>query len=766
MSLDQRPDRRCFFKVGAGAGGALVVAWLLAPDNALCADGAAKGAGSAKPDERYQPQFFVTIHPDNTVIVAANRLEFGQGVTTAFAMLVAEELDFPLDRIQTRLGGNLEAYKDPVMGMHLTGGSSSVRNSYIQYRRLGAMTRALLVAAAAKRWGVPVERVSTAQGYVVSAGQRSSYGELASEASALPLPFADPEAVPLKTSSSFSLIGKPTRRLDNSSVVLGQKVYGCDVKRPGQLTALLVRAPTCGVGQVKTFDGTKASQLKGVRGVFKVDWGPRSSGVAIVADGFWAAKQARDLLRVTFAMDPEAERNLNTPELLSTFRKLAQKPSLVALEGSAGFTRSGVDGAPQKLLLEYEFPYLAHAAMEPLNATVDLRDDGCDIWTATQIPGIDASAAASFLGIPAGSVVLHCLPAGGGFGRRAVMAPDYIVMACAVAKGWRDLGGKGPVQVMWTREDDMTGGQYRPMHLHRAELGFDAKGALLAWDHVVVGQSIMAGLSGGAPSTPPKSVDGTMVKGLVENIYGLPLRVRAEHPSLPIPVLWWRSVEHSHTAYVVETVIDECARRVGQDPVAFRLSRFGPQHKRHRAALELAAKKARYGSKVLIPGRAWGVAVHESFGSVVAYVVEVSLEDAKGEGAKGEDASAEGASSPPSKKIVVHRVTAGVHCNLVVNPLTAEAQIEGGMIYGLTGFLPGSEVTFDKGQPQQNQFSSFRVPRFSDVPPKVDVHFVPSDEAPTGLGEPGLPPFLPAVANALAKLTGRIPTQLPLRDFI
>jgi isoquinoline 1-oxidoreductase beta subunit len=402
------------------------------------------------------------------------------------------------------------------------------------------------------------------------------------------------------------------------------------------------------------------------------------------------------------------------------------------------------------MVLEYEFPFLAHASMEPLNATVDLRADSLEIWTGTQMPGIDAVAAGALAGLPADKVKLNCLPAGGGFGRRAVTTSDFVTLAVAVAKTWRANGGSGPIQLLWTREDDMTGGYYRPMHVHRAELGFGPKGELLAWDHVVVGQSIMGG-SAFAPASANETVDRSMVEGIINNTYRLPMRLRASHPKVPVPVLWWRSVEHTHTAYVVETVIDECARRAGVDPVAFRLARYGtdPKHLRHRKALELAVAKARYGKKRLVAGRSWGVAVHESFQTVVAYIVEVSIEGAD-----------------TAKRVVVNRVTAGVHCNTVVNPLSATAQIEGGMVYGMTGLLPGSEITIADGRPVQNQFSQFRVPRMSDMPAKVDIHFVPSDDAPTGLGEPGLPPYLPAVANALARLTGKIPTQLPLRDFV
>lgn len=742
----RRQDRRGFFRLGAAAaGGAVLATWVGPESDAAANTSVPRQVQKQSTDDRLSPGFFVEIGADNSVTVVINRLEFGQGVATALAMILAEELDYPPEKMLTRLGGNVEAYKDPVMGLHLTGGSSSIRNSYGQYRRLGALARHQLVQAAAARWGVAAESLRTEQGSVVGGARRASYGELAADAAAVPLP----AEVPLKDPAQFRVIGQPLGRHDNRSVVDGSKVFGIDVRRPGQLFALVVRAPTCGMGQVKTFDGTASSQVKGVKGVFKVTWGPLASGVAIVAESFWAAKQARDVLSVVFDEGPSGSQATSTPELFAEFRRRASEPALTALAGAAGFSVSSLEQSPQKLVLEYEFPYLAHAAMEPLNATVDLRGDSCEIWTGTQMPGVDAAAAAAMAGLDSSQVKLHCLPAGGGFGRRAVTSSDFVSLAVAVAKAWRGLGGQGPLQVLWTREDDMTGGYYRPMHFHRAELGFDSKGALLAWDHVVVGQSIMEGAQMTGPSTASAQADRLMVGGLIDNIYGLPLRVRADHPRVPVPVLWWRSVEHTHNAYVIETVIDECSRRAGMDPVAYRLARFGPQHSRHRAALELAVKKARYGSKKLIPGRAWGVAVHESFETVVAYIVEVSLE---GEG--------------PKKRVVVQRVTAGVHCNLVVNPLSAAAQVEGGFVYGLTGFLPGSAITLDKGKPQQDQFSSFRVPRMSDCPTKVDIHFVPSKEPPTGLGEPGLPPYLPAVANALAKLSGRIPTQLPLQDFV
>lgn len=375
--------------------------------------------------------------------------------------------------------------------------------------------------------------------------------------------------------------------------------------------------------------------------------------------------------------------------------------------------------------------------MEPLNCTVRIGGDGAELWVGSQMPGLDGAAAARVLGLKPEQVRVHVQAAGGGFGRRAIATSDYVTEACQVAKAARAAGQEAPVRTLWSREDDIRGGYYRPMHLHRARIGHDERGRVLAWDHVIVGQSILAGTPF-EPMMVKNGIDATAVEGMREP-YPLPMRLTVHHPKVNVPVLWWRSVGSTHTAFVMETLIDEIARATRQDPVAYRLQLIGDKHPRHRAALQLAVDKSGYGRKTLPAGHAWGVALHESFESVVAYVVEASV-----------------AQGRPR----LHRVTAGVHCNLVVNPRTVEAQVQGAALMGLSMCLPGAAITLNDGVVEQRNFSDFNVPRITDMP-AIAVHTVPSADPPTGMGEPGLPPLAPAFANAVARLTGKAIRRLP-----
>jgi isoquinoline 1-oxidoreductase beta subunit len=375
--------------------------------------------------------------------------------------------------------------------------------------------------------------------------------------------------------------------------------------------------------------------------------------------------------------------------------------------------------------------------MEPLNCTVTLTEGRAELWVGSQCAELDAAAAARVLDLKPEQVVVHVQMAGGGFGRRFSSTSDTVVEACAIAKSARAAGLNAPVRTLWSREDDMRGGFYRPMHLHRARIGFDDQGKVLAWDHVIVGQSITTG-SVFEQFQVKNGIDGTATEGMREP-YPLPMRLTVHHPKLNVPVLWWRSVGSTHTAFVMETLIDEIARATRQDPVAYRMDLFGDKHPRHRAALQLAVDKSGYSKRSLPAGRAWGVAVHESFDSVVAYVVEASVKDGQP---------------------VLHRVTAGVHCNLAVNPRAVEAQVQGAAVMGLSMCLPGSAITLKDGIVEQSNFGDYTVARITDVP-EFDVNIVPSAEPPTGMGEPGLPPLAPAFANAIAQLTGKPLRQLP-----
>jgi len=711
--------RRSFLKL-AGAGGLVLGAF---PHLALAQGASADTA--LKPTQ--QPSAFVQIAPNGEVTVAINRLEFGQGVQTALPMILAEELDTDWSLVRSRHGNSDPAYADPLWGIHLTGGSNSIKHSFTQYRELGARARAMLLSAAATRWNVDVATLRTQSGTVIGpGGLKLGYGELAEAAMALPVP----EKVVLKDPKDFRLIGRPTNRLDAKAKSSGRQDFGIDTHLPGQLTAVVAHPPVFGA-RIASLDDSAARAIKGVKAVLRVPLDRGAEGVAVVADGYWPAKLGRDALKVEW--DASKVEKVDSDKLLAQYRELAKQSGPRQFDADM----APLATAPKHIDAEFIFPYLAHAPMEPLNCTVQLSEGKADLWIGTQFPGVDGAAAARVLGLKPEQVAMHVQMAGGGFGRRAVGSSDYVVEACEIAKAARAAGLNAPVRMVWSREDDIKGGYYRPMHLHRARIGFDARGQVLAWDHVLVGQSITAGtpFEGGMIKN---GIDATAVEGM-RDPYALPMRLTVHHPKVNVPVLWWRSVGSTHTAFVMETLIDEIARATKQDPVAYRLALFGDKHPRHRAALQLAVDKSGYGKKRLPAGRAWGVAVHESFESVVAYVVEASAK-------KG---------SP-----VLHRVTAGVHCNLVVNPRTVEAQVQGAALMGLSMCLPGAAITLKDGEVQQSNFGDFVVPRITDMP-EVAVHTVPSADPPTGMGEPGLPPLAPAFANAIAKLTGKPVRQLP-----
>jgi len=720
-AADEGLPRRSFLKL-ATAGGFALGAFPLA----VTAQQAAPSDG-LKPTQI--PNAFVQIARDGTVTVTINRLDFGQGVQTGLPMILAEELDADWSKVRSVHGDANPAYADPAFGIHLTGGSNSIKNSYTQYRELGARTRAMLVSAAAAQWNVDAATLRTENGFVVgAAGRKLGYGELAEAAMKLPVP----EQVALKDPAQFRIIGKPTGRLDARDKSSGRQGYGIDVRLPGMLTAVVARPPVFGA-KLKSVDDAAAKSVKGVKAVLRVPVDRGGEGVAVIADGYWPAKLGRDALKLEW--DTSGVEKPDTVRMLASYKELAGKPGAVHFEADV----SKLAAAPHRISAEFVFPYLAHAPMEPLNCTVAFHGSSAELWMGTQMPGFDALGAARTLGVPPTAIKVHTQMAGGGFGRRAIPTSDYVVEACQVAKAARGAGLTAPVRTLWSREDDIKGGYYRPMHVHRAEIGFDAQGNILAWDHVIVGQSIVAG-SPFERMMVRNGIDRTIVEGMKEP-YDVPMRLSVHHPKVNVPVLWWRSVGSTHTAYVMETLLDEVARASKQDPVAMRMKLMGSKHPRHKAALQLAVDKSGYGKRPLPAGRAWGVAVHESFQSVVAYVVEASLD-------KG---------TPK-----LHSVTAGVHCNLAVNPLSVEAQVQGAALMGLSTCLPGAAITLKDGVVEQGNFGDFVVPRITDMP-QVAVHIVPSADPPTGMGEPGLPPLAPAFANAIAQLTGKTPRELPFK---
>jgi len=719
--------RRSFLKMGVASGFALGAYPLMAG-----AQTAAPAAPAGlKPFE--QPSAFVRIDKDGTVTVTINRLEFGQGVLTALPMCLAEELDADWSKVHAEHGDANPAYVDPAFGMHLTGGSGSIKRSFMQYRELGARARAMLVAAAAAQWGVDASTLRTENGMVIGAGGKAiSYGDLSDAAMKMPVP----EKVALKDAKNFRIIGKATPRLDARAKSSGTQNFGIDVQLPGMLTAVVVHAPVFGA-KLKSVDDSAAKAIKGVTAVLRMPTDRAGEGVAVVAQGYWAAKQGRDALKLEW--DTSAVEKVDSAAQLASYKALAKKTGMVKIKADMG----PMAKAPKKISAEFTFPYLAHAPMEPLNCTVQVTGTGADakaaIYLGTQMPGFDGMAASKVLGLQPQNVKVHVQMAGGGFGRRAVPTADYVVEACTVAKLAMAAGVTAPIRVLWSREDDIKGGYYRPMHVHRAEIGFDAKGKVLAWDHVIVGQSITQGTPFGGMMIKD-GIDMTIAEGMREP-YDVPMRLSIHHPVVNVPVLWWRSVGSTHTAYVMETLVDEIARATQQDPVAYRLKLMGDKHPRHKAALMLAVEQSGYNKRKLPKGQAWGVAVHESFDTVVAYVAEASV-------TKG----------VPK----LHAVTAAVHCNLAVNPKTIEAQVQGAALMGLGTCLPGAAITLKDGVVEQSNFGDYVVARMPDMP-KIAVHIVPSAEPPTGMGEPGLPPLAPAFGNAIAKLTGKTPRDLPFK---
>ena len=707
------PARRKFLKDSTALMGGLVIGFYLPMK------GGRAYAAEAPPKPTYPPNAFIRIAPDDSITIVINKSEMGQGVYTSLAMLIAEELEADWSRISVESAPVAAVYNHTGFGMQMTGGSSSIPSSWEQMRRVGASARMLLIRAAAESWGVPVSecRAENSEVFHDASGQKASYGTLSDVAATLPLP----EHVTLKSPKDFKIIGKATKRLDTPAKINGTAQFGLDVYLPGVLTVLIARSPVFG-GKVKSFDATEARKVAGVQGVYQVP-----AGIAVAASGFWPAKTARDLLKIEWDEGPGAA--LSTTRMRADYLAQTRQPGMVARKD--GDVAKGFKAAHKSVTAEYEVPYLAHAAMEPLNVVVDLKPDHCTIWTGTQMQTVDCAMAAKTAGLKMEQVEIHTMFLGG-FGRRANPRSDFVIEAVQAAMA---LGQ--PVKVVWTREDDMRGGNYRPMWADHIRAGIAKDGKPVAWQHTIVGQSIVADTAF-ASFLIKDGVDVTSVEGAATVPYMIPnLQVELHSPKNEVPVQWWRSVGHSHTAFVVETMIDELAHLARKDPVAYRLGIL-PEKSRYRGVLQLAADKAGWGKKKLAAGHAYGVAVHESFNSYVAEIAEVSLEHGK---------------------IRVHRVIAAVDCGMVVNPDGVNQQLESAIVYGLSAALHGA-ITLDKGRVMQSNFHDYAPLRFSEMP-QVEVHIVASSEAPTGIGEPGTPPIAPAVANAVFKLTGKRLRRMP-----
>ncbi|HEY1314239.1 MAG TPA: xanthine dehydrogenase family protein molybdopterin-binding subunit [Steroidobacteraceae bacterium] len=672
----------------------------------------------------FAPNAFLRIGADNSVTVIAKHLEMGQGAYTGIATVLAEELDAGWAQVRVESApADAKRYANLVFGtMQGTGGSSAMANSWMQLREAGGKARAMLLAAAAKEWNVPVAELTVDQGSVHHAAKKreATFGALVPTAVTLPVP----GSVQLKDPKQFKLIGQRAPRVDAAAKSDGTAQFTLDVVLPGMLVALLKRPPLFGA-TVKSFDGTAASAVPGVVKIVQV---PR--GVAVVARSFWAAKLGRDVLQVQWD-DSKAEKR-SSAALMDEYRRLAEQPALSALK--RGDALQALKDAPHKVAASFEFPYLAHAPMEPLDAVVKLDAKSCEIWAGDQFQTVDQANAAHTAGLDPQQVSIHTLYAGGSFGRRANPGSDYIVEAVSIAKAY---GADGtPIKLQWTREDDIHGGLYRPMYYHKLEAGLDAAGTLSGWRHVIVGQSIVADTPFAAMIKD--GIDPTSVEGAASIAYSIPnIAVDLATTKTGVPVLWWRVVGSSHTTFAVEAFIDEVAHAAGQDGFTFR-RKLLEHEPRMKAVLELAADKAGWNTP-LPPGKGRGIAVAEAFKTFVAQVAEVSV---------GKDG-----------QVKVERVICAVDCGTPINPDIIAAQMEGGIGFGLGAVLYGA-ITLKDGHIEQDNFNGYRVLRINEMP-KVEVHIVPSTAPPTGVGEPGVAPLGPAVANAIYAATGKRTYVLP-----
>ncbi|SEK67660.1 isoquinoline 1-oxidoreductase, beta subunit [Roseateles sp. YR242] len=708
------PTRRGLLKTGA----ALTLSFTLPLAAGRFAMAQGQSQGQAAPDapasNTFAPNAWLRITPDNRVTVLCGSAEMGQGVLTAIPMMLAEELDADWSLVSVEQAPVDQAYNNPMFGMQATGGSTTVRAHWTPVRQAGAAARQMLVAAAAQQWKVPAESLRTERGHVIGpAGKKASYGSLVASAATMPVP----DKPALKDRKDFRIMGKPTKRLDSAAKINGTAKFGIDAHVDGMLIAVMARAPIAGA-KPKAFDETKAKAVPGVRKVITLP-----SGVAVLADGYWAARQGREALAVEWDLGPHAD--LSQEKISAALDQGLKDAKAMAREDG---TLSAEAGAT-RVNAQYEVPYLAHACMEPLNCLAWVEGDSVTIWAGTQSQGPAQGILGQVAQVTPAKVKVNTLLLGGGFGRR--FAPDFTIDATLLSK----ISGS-PVKLIYAREDDMGAGFYRPTSRVRFEAALDAQGRPLQLKADVASPSIMA--ASGFMKLPDTGVDSMAVEGLADHPYSIPNQRIAYGRAEPGPQVWfWRSVGHSQNAFFVESFIDELAHAAKADPLKYRIALLDKQP-RAKGVLELAAAKAGWGTPAP-KGHFRGLAVAESFGTFVAEVAEVSV---------GDDGS-----------IRVHKVTAAVDCGQTVNPQTIARQIEGAVVYGLSAALYG-RITFKDGKVEQSNFHDYPVLRMNEMP-KVAVHIVNSLEAPGGIGEPGTPPIAPAVANAIFAATGKRLRQLP-----
>lgn len=701
-------DRRTFLRIGGGAVSALILGF--------------NARHSAAGRSVFAPNAWLRIGSDDSVTVIVNKSEMGQGVHTALAMLVAEELECEWSAIRIEMAPVTPKYADSRMGEYRTDGSTSMVTGWTSFREAGAAARIMLVNAAARRWNVDAEGLRARDGRVhhPASGRSAGFGELASDAGGMEIP----DRVPLKPPSEFRVVGTNVPRLEGRAKVTGQAEFGLDVRLPGMLRAMVLRPPVRGA-KIKTLSTAAAHAVPGVVKIKRV-----STGVAVIARDAHAARTGRDALRATWADGPRGR--LSTDLLRRAYRARLERPGLLVEDrGDAAAT---MRSAAKQLDAVYEVPYLAHAPMEPLNAVAHVTPTACHVWTGTQYQSMDQTVAAALTGLRPEQVHIHTTLLGGGFGRRATPAADFVAEAVEIARG-----EGAPVQTIWTREDDVRGGYYRPMFVHRVRAGLDRSGAPVAWQQRIVGQSVARGTrleaAMMAHGVDMASVLGTQLPYAIDH-----RRIDCHNAPASLTVSFWRSVGHSHTAFVAESFLDEIAHTSGRDPLSLRRELLRGEH-RHLAVLDLAAEKSGWHSPPP-RGRARGIAIRQAFGTFVAEVAEVSLDD--------------------TGEIRVHRVTCAVDCGLAINPWNVEAQIESAVVYGLSAALHG-EITLERGRVRESNFHDYPVLRI-DRMPEIAVHIVRSEAPPTGVGEAGVPPIAPAVANALFVLTGRRIRRLPLQS--
>jgi isoquinoline 1-oxidoreductase subunit beta len=668
----------------------------------------------------FAPNAFIRISEDGKIALIMRDVEMGQGIWTGASMLLAEELEVGLDQVIPQFAPPDEKlYASPILGTQATGGSTSMRGDWEEFRKIAARTRAALVQAAAQQWSVEPGDCAVERGVVrhAASGRTASYGSLVALAAILPIP-AD---APLKPKQTWKLIGTPQKRLDTATKVNGGTVYGIDVQAPGMKVASVAMCPVLG-GKLLKVDDRAAKTIKGVIAVLKLE-----DGVAVVGDHFWAAQQGLNALDVEWDLGPNA--GVSQADILEGHRNAGKGPGLVAK--AKGDAAGAIAGAAVKLDAVYELPFLAHAPMEPINCTVHVRPDGVDVWCGTQVPGRAQDEAAKAAGVDKSRVTIHSHMIGGGFGRR--LEAEYVGVATALAKQV-----PFPLKMIWTRETDIQRDRYRPFYYDQVSAGLDSDGRIVGWIHKVTGSSVMARWAPGGMRKDGVDPDG------VECVEETPYDIRAQHVSWVrheppgVVTAWWRGVGPAHNIFVVESVIDELAYAAKQDPVGFRRKLLA-NNPRTLKVLDLAAEKSGWGAP-LPQGVGRGVMVENAFGSFLSVVCEAEV--------------------ATGGNIRLRRLVAALDCGQVVNPDSVKAQIEGGLVFGMTAALYG-EITFDKGRVQQSNFNNYRMLRMDETPP-IEVHLVESSEKPGGLGETGTASAFPAIANAVFAASGKRFRRLPL----